>query len=76
MKTKYRVGDMFLVHHGNDFSRGILCEIRSCEIKTNEYMICWFHRTDLKSPRQVGYSEFEVKTHLDRCSWYHHPVGK
>jgi hypothetical protein len=75
MKTKYRVGDLFMIYHGNQFSRGILSEINSDGY--TEYTVCWFD-----SVRAVGdykksaYTEFEIRNNVDRCSWYHHPVGK
>ena len=75
MKTKYRVGDLFLIHHGNEFSRGILSDINSDGY--TEYTICWFDTVrGMGNYKKSGYTEFEIRTNLDRCSWYHHPVGK
>ena len=75
MKTKYRVGDMFLVHHGNDFSRGILSDIN--DDGHTKYTICWFHKaTTIGDYKKSGYTEFEIRIHIDRCSWYYHPISK
>ena len=75
MKTKYRVGDLFLIHHGNDFSRGILSDIN--DDGHTKYTICWFDTVrGIGNYKKSGYTEFEIRTNLDRCSWYHHPVGK
>jgi hypothetical protein len=75
MKPKYRVGDLFLIHHGNDFSRGILSDINSDG--HSKYTICWFHTSrTIGDYKKSAYTEFEIRINLDRCSWYHHPVGK
>jgi hypothetical protein len=42
---KYQVGDMFLIHHGNSYSRGIIVEIKKDCDKANaldEYHVAWY----------------------------------
>jgi hypothetical protein len=74
-KTKYGVGDMFLIHHGNEFSRGILCDINSDG--HTKYTICWFDTVrGMGNYKKSGYTEFEIKINVDRCSWYYHPISK
>jgi hypothetical protein len=77
---KYRVGDMFLVHHGNSYSRGVIIEIeKECDTANalDECRVAWFDSmVSGHTFRKVGYSFFEIKNILRRKQWEHYPVGK
>ena len=77
---KCKVGDMFLIHHGNSYSRGIVVEIKKeCDtvIALDEYHVAWFDSmVSGHTFRKVGYSFFEIKNNLRIGSWEHYPAPK
>ena len=79
-QTKYHVGDLLLIHHGNSYSRGIIVEIKKeCDTANalDEYRVAWFDSmVSGHTFRKVGYSFFEIINNLRTKQWEHYPVGK
>jgi hypothetical protein len=77
---KCKVGDMFLIHHGNSYSRGILVKIKKeCDTADalDEYHVAWFDSmVSGHTFRKVGYSLFEIKNNLRIGSWEHYLAPK
>jgi len=74
--VKYKVGDMFLIHHGNSYSRGILTEIEVYDTdQPDGYHIAWFdNMISGQSFRTVGYNAYEIRDNLTTGRWQHCPL--
>jgi hypothetical protein len=74
--VKYKVGDMFLIHHGNTYSRGILTEIETYDTEQPEgYHIAWFdNMVSSNTFRTVVYNTYEIRNNLITYMWQHCPI--
>lgn len=71
-KNKYNIGDMFIMTHGSEFYRGIICEIDK-DIE-DEYVIYWTYPNQIMNSFCVGYNKYQIQTKLLQDIWRYHPV--